>query len=270
MTDATNYVHGYSDREAQRLVDQAGAVRELLHRDTTYPAGARVLEAGCGVGAQTVTLAARSPDAHFVCLDVSEDSLAAARATVEAAGSTNVEFHHGDLFHLPFDPESFDHVFICYVLEHLAQPAEALAALRGALKPGGTITVIEGDHGSCYFHPETASAMKAWQCLIDAQARLGGDSLIGRRLYPLLAGAGYREVRVSPRMVYADRGLPLTMEAFWGKTIIPMVAGVEAQAVELGLITPGDWRAGLADLRRVVDSDEGTCCYTFFKALALK
>lgn len=270
MTDTPGYVHGYSDREAERLLDQAGAVRDLLHRDTLYPAGAKVLEVGCGVGAQTVTLAAQSPEARFTCIDVSEVSLADARKRVADAGLTNVEFHRADLFHLPFEPESFDHLFVCYVLEHLPRPAEALVALRGALKLGGTITVIEGDHGSCYFHPETENAMKAWRCLIEAQARLGGDSLIGRRLFPLLAGAGYRDVRVSPRMVYADRGLPKVREAFWGKTIIPMVAGVEEQAVEGGLVSPEEWRSGLADLRRVVDSDEGTCCYTFFKAVGLR
>ena len=56
---------------------------------------------------------------------------------------------------MPSGPESFDHVFVCFVLEHLTRPAEALIILRRLLRPGGTITVIEGDHGSTYFHPES-------------------------------------------------------------------------------------------------------------------
>ena len=68
----------------------------------------------------------------------------------------------------------------------------------------GTITVIEGDHGSVYFHPESRPARRAIQCLIDLQARAGGDSLIGRSLYPILIKAGFQDVRVSPRMVYVD------------------------------------------------------------------
>ncbi|MEQ8204514.1 MAG: SAM-dependent methyltransferase, partial [Smithellaceae bacterium] len=56
------YVHGYDQRENIRLQDQASTLVELLHSDTTYPAGSRVLEAGCGVGAQTITLAKNSPD----------------------------------------------------------------------------------------------------------------------------------------------------------------------------------------------------------------
>jgi cyclopropane fatty-acyl-phospholipid synthase-like methyltransferase len=58
MTGA--YVHGYDPRENLRLQDQASTLVELLHSDTAYPAGSSVLEAGCGVGAQTITLAANS------------------------------------------------------------------------------------------------------------------------------------------------------------------------------------------------------------------
>ena len=61
-----SYVHGYEDRENRRLADQADTLAELLHHDTRYPAGSRVLEAGCGVGAQTVYLAQNSPQARIV------------------------------------------------------------------------------------------------------------------------------------------------------------------------------------------------------------
>lgn len=57
------YVHGYDRKENVRLQDQASTLVDLLHADTSYPAGSRVLEAGCGVGAQTVTLARNSPQA---------------------------------------------------------------------------------------------------------------------------------------------------------------------------------------------------------------
>jgi ubiquinone/menaquinone biosynthesis C-methylase UbiE len=60
------YVHGYSARENLRLSDQATTLGSLLHHDTLYPAGSRVLECGCGVGAQTVFLAKSSPEARIV------------------------------------------------------------------------------------------------------------------------------------------------------------------------------------------------------------
>ncbi|MBE0557371.1 MAG: class I SAM-dependent methyltransferase, partial [Proteobacteria bacterium] len=145
------YVHGYDPRENIRLQDQASTLVELLHSDTAYPPGSRVLEAGCGVGAQTVTLAGNSPRALITSVDISPSSVAEAARTVAEAGFSNVRFQQADIFSLPFGPEAFDHIFVCFVLEHLPKPVEALLALKKVLRPGGTITVIEGDHGSAYF-----------------------------------------------------------------------------------------------------------------------
>jgi SAM-dependent methyltransferase len=261
-----SYVHGYHPRENERLHDQAGILSELLHSDTTYPAGSRVLEAGCGVGAQTLTLARNSPGAQLICVDLSADSIAEARRRVGEAGLANVELRQADIRDLPFGPGSFDHVFVCFVLEHLAQPSEALVILRRLLRPGGTITVIEGDHGSAYFHPDSADAHAAIQCLVDIQRDAGGDALIGRRLYPLLVEAGFEGVRVSPRMVYADASRPGVVEGFTRRTFTAMIEGVREPAVSGGRITAGRFDAGIRDLYRTAEED-GVFCYTFFKAV---
>ena len=130
-----DYVHGYDPRESLRLQDQAATLAELLHSDTAFPAGSRVLEAGCGVGAQTVTLAKNSPGARILAVDISSDSLAEAERAVRAAGLTNVEFQQADILRTSFEPGSFDHVFVCFVLEHLREPEVALEKLRGLLRP---------------------------------------------------------------------------------------------------------------------------------------
>jgi SAM-dependent methyltransferase len=260
------YVHGYHERESERLNDQAGTLVELLHGDTNYPAGARVLEAGCGVGAQTVTLAAQSPQAHFVSVDVSDESVAEAERRVRAAGHTNVEFRQADIFALPFEPGSFDHVFVCFVLEHLAQPVAALEQLKTMLKPGGTITVIEGDHGSAYFHPDSAAAHDAIQCQVTLQADAGGDSLIGRQVYPLLTRAGFDAVGVSARMVYVDDSRPELVDGFTRKTFTAMIEGVREVAIGTGLITAERFDEGVRDLYRTAEGG-GTFCYTFFKGV---
>jgi len=267
MIAGHEYVHGYSGREAERLVDQANAVTELLHRDTRYPDGTRVLEAGCGVGAQTVTLAVNSPGARIVSIDVSAESVAAAHERARAAGVTNVVFQRADIYALPFAPASFDHVFACFVLEHVPRPVEALTALRRVLEPGGTLTVFEGDHGSTYFHPESAAARKAIECLVELQARAGGDSLIGRSLYPLVVSAGFQAVEVSPRMVYVDASRPHLVEGFTKRTFTAMVEGVGERALAEGLIDAAAWQRGIRDLYRTAEPD-GTFCYTFFKAVA--
>ena len=260
------YVHGYDRDENARLEDQARALLDLLHVDTVYPSGSRVLEVGCGVGAQTTTLLRRSPDAHFTCIDISHTSLAkAVRRTDEVEGA-KVGFCQADLFALPFAPRSFDHIFVCFVLEHLERPVAALGILRQMLRGGGTITVIEGDHGSAYFHPANVDAQAGIECLIRLQEEAGGNALIGRQLYPLLIEAGFDAVRVAPRMVYVDGNRPDLAEGFTRKTFTAMVQGVRHAAIGAGLVTPEAFEAGIRALHRTAEPD-GVFCYTFFKGV---
>ena len=263
------YVHGYQARENTRLQDQAGTLVDLLHGDTAYPDGSLVLEVGCGVGAQTLTLARRSPGARFMSVDISADSIVEAKRRADLAGLTNVEFRQGDIFALPFPAGSFDHIFVCFVLEHLARPVEALTILNGLLRPGGTITVIEGDHGSAYFYPESPAADAAIQCQVDLQRAAGGNALIGRQIYPLLVKAGFDAVRVSPRMVYVDASRPELVDGFTRKTFTAMIEGIRDSAVAAGLLLPENFDAGVHDLHRTTEAD-GVFCYTFFKGIGEK
>ncbi len=263
------YVHGYDPRENIRLQDQASTLVELLHSDTSYPPESLVLEAGCGVGAQTVTLAGNSPRALITSIDISPSSVAEAARMAAGAGLTNVRFQQADIFNLPFGPDSFDHIFVCFVLEHLPNPVEALLALKKVLGAGGTITVIEGDHGSAYFHPDSEAARRAIECQVQLQRRAGGNANVGRELYPLLCAAGYASVRVSPRMVYVDASKPALVDGFIRKTFTAMIEGVRESALEAGIAEKREFAEGIRDLHRTAEAD-GVFCYTFFKAFGLK
>ena len=50
--------------------------------------------------------------------------------------------------------------------------------------------MIEGDHGSAYFHPDSDAARDAIRCQVELQRAAGGNAMIGRQLYPLLIGGG--------------------------------------------------------------------------------
>lgn len=261
-----SYVHGYDRRANVRLQDQADALVDLLHSDTHYPERSLVLEAGCGVGAQTVTLVRNSPRARFVSIDISPDSLAAAQRKVQSA---NVLFQQADVYQLPFARESFDHVFVCFLLEHLARPLDAIEKLKQVLRPGGSITVIEGDHGSTYFHPDSAAAHEAIRCQVELQRASGGNANIGRELYPLLRQARFADVSVSPRMVYVDASRPRLVDGFTRKTFTAMIEGVREAAVRAAMITAARFDEGIRALYRTAE-DDGVFCYTFFKALGRK
>jgi len=209
------------------------------------------------------------PESSFVCVDISPDYLSQAKAAAKDRKFKNIRFEQASLYELPFDDGLFDQVFVCFVLEHLSTPMKALAELKRVLKPGGRITAIEGDHGSAYFYPDSALARRSIQCLVDLQAQSGGDALIGRRLYPLLSQAGFNEVTVSPRVVYADASRPEWVEGFTLNTFRAMVAGVEKGTLAAKMMSDADWRQAIADLSRTAEAD-GVFNYTFFKARGIK
>ena len=264
------YVHGYTDRETQRLREQSLILEDLLHSDTSYSPGSRVLEVGCGVGAQTCILARRNPGIDLTAIDISHESVENASLAVKELGLNRVSVQQADIYDHPFEPGSFDHIFVCFVLEHLADPVRALIIMKDLLSPDGTLTVIEGDHGSGFWTPETKASLQAWNGLITSQQMLGHDPNIGRRLYSIFKRSGLFIDDVSPRAVYSDQSKPDLLNGVVNHIILPMVFSSEQQVLEEKLVDPFQWRQGLVDIGNVVSQDEGSFFYTWFKGLGRK
>ena len=72
-------------------------------------------------------------------IDVSADSVGEARRRVDAAGLADVELRQADVFALPFPAGSFDHVFVCFVLEHRAARGVGRVAVQQLLERPGLV-----------------------------------------------------------------------------------------------------------------------------------
>jgi ubiquinone/menaquinone biosynthesis C-methylase UbiE len=267
--ESTKYVHGYTSRESIRLNDQANTLEEIIHHDTIFPKGSLILEAGCGVGAQTKIMASGNPGSKFISVDISEDSLMEAEKLIRSLNITNVEFEQADIYKLPFKDEVFDDAIVCFVLEHLNNPVHALHEVMRVLKKGGNLIAVEGDHGSAFFHPDSEFATAAIQCLVQLQKQKGGNANIGRELYPLLNSVGLENVSVSPRVVYADSSKPHLVEGFTRNTFTAMIEGVAQEAFGSGMMSKKDFEQGIQDLYRTAEED-GTFIYMFFKGSGIK
>ena len=265
----TKYVHGYTEREALRLNDQAATLDDIIHYDSIFPKDGLVLEAGCGVGAQTKIISAKNPNTNFISVDLSEESINEAQRMVKSSGITNVELKQADIYNLPFKDETFDSVIICFVLEHIHNPTIALTELKRVLKKGGTMLAIEGDHGSTFFYPDSKYANAAINCQIQLQKQSGGNSNIGRELYPLLKSIGLSDISVSPRMVYVDASKPHLVEGLIKNTFTAMIEGVGEKAIQQGIVDSITFEQGIKDLYRTAESD-GVFSYTFFKGFGIK
>lgn len=93
-----------------------------------------VLDAGCGLGRDVRWYAGLSPDARVVGVDLSE---AVFHGAAKASALGNVSMVRGDLYNLPFEPESFDFVASDQVLSNVSDPPRAVSTLWRYVRPGG-------------------------------------------------------------------------------------------------------------------------------------
>jgi SAM-dependent methyltransferase len=102
------------------------------------PAGARVLEVGCGPGHLSIRLA-RDHGLKVIGLDLDPAMIARARANTDRAESGDQrrpEFLVGDVAALAFPDGSFDLVVSTLSMHHWADPAVGLAEMGRVLRPG--------------------------------------------------------------------------------------------------------------------------------------
>src|SRR5215211_1631420 len=189
----TAYVHGYGTPEQERLVEQAEHWRHRLIRDgTQLEPGTRLLEVGCGAGAVLAVLGQEFRGVRLTGVDIEPKQLDFARGHLERSGveATLVE---ADALALPFEDQSFDHVWMMWFLEHVADPVAALREARRLLVPGGTLTAIEVDYSTCRADPTTPAMEALFRAMVQGMAAAGWSDA-GTRLPGWLREAGFRQV----------------------------------------------------------------------------
>jgi SAM-dependent methyltransferase len=108
--------------------------------------GGVLADVGCGNGVALIEIAKAFPEAELHGFDPWKEGIAQASAWADEAGVNNVTFHESGAEHLPNDGR-FDLMCAFDCIHDMARPAEALAAMRRALKGDGTILIgdIKGE-----------------------------------------------------------------------------------------------------------------------------
>ncbi len=106
-------------------------------------AGGRVVDVHCGGGRWLVAMARRFPNLDLVGVEFEADSVARARATVASAGlEDRIDIRQARATE-PGDPGEFDLAYFQYALHQLADAPQVLRAAWAALRPGGSLVVLD-------------------------------------------------------------------------------------------------------------------------------
>ena len=156
--------------------------------------GMRLLDLGCGPGSITIGLARYVAPALVVGVDSSESALSAARRRADDERVPNISFERADVYDLPFEDDSFEVVYAHQLLQHLADPVEALREANRVLVSGGYLAVRDADYGTMTYHPPHRG-LDDWLVDYHEVARSnGGEPDAGRRLMEWVRAAGFTDI----------------------------------------------------------------------------
>ena len=200
ISERSEYIHGSSPDEQQRLSLLNGILNESCLRELNLRPGEKVLDLGSGLG-QFTRLIARTlgSEGHVLGIERDRNQISQAIKLAESSGESElVAFRQGDALELPLrGPEwgSFDVAHARFLLEHVSRPEAVIAEMVRALRPGGRVFVSDDDHGNFRPWPEPPGFPAIWQAYVRSYERLGNDPYVGRRLVSLLRGAGLASIR---------------------------------------------------------------------------
>jgi ubiquinone/menaquinone biosynthesis C-methylase UbiE len=189
------YLHGYSRQEQDRLYRQARFLEPKVYEKVDFSSCTRVLEVGCGVGAQTAILLERFGHLKIDSVDAAETQIARAKEYLaRPISEKRVTLHVGQAQSLPFADNTFDGAFVCWFLEHLNSPLSVLSEVRRVLRPGGVIFCNEVLNSTFFIDPYSPATLKYWFVFNDHQWNLGGDPFVGAKLGNFLLAAGFQNI----------------------------------------------------------------------------
>lgn len=269
MTKSKNfpYLHGFSSEEQDRLRTQAEFAEFTIYQDINFSEVSKLLEIGCGVGAQSEILLRRFPKLELTSVDLNEKQLDAAKAYMknQPIDPARYSIKKMDAQNLDFESNSFDAAFLCWVLEHVPEPSRVLAEARRVIKPGGKIVITEVMNSSFFLEPYSPNTWKCWMAYNDFQYENAGDPFIGAKLGNLLLASGYRDVKTTVKTWHLDNRHPEKRKEaieFWTELLM----SASQELINAGKITKEMIDDAYQELKKVAKDPNAVYFDSFIQA----
>ncbi len=267
MKTPITYLHGYDEKEQERLVKQALHLESYVYRGVDFSKCKKIIEVGSGVGAQTEILLKRFPHLQIDCVDLSEDQIAVAKKRLAGfIKSKQVRITHANAAHLPFRSETYDGAFICWFLEHAPDPVMILEEVKRVLASGGSVYCTEVFNQSFYLWPRCTSVKKYFEQYNRLQIELKGDPDIGPKIPTYLRDAGFHHIHSHARtLLYDKRHLRKRNETLklWEELILSGSQGLlKKKKIKKEMIEKVH-----LEMKKVQDNPNSIFSYTFYQSI---
>jgi ubiquinone/menaquinone biosynthesis C-methylase UbiE len=259
---ADTYIHGTEPSEQERLAGLNRMTNAAFIQFLAVRPRSRVLEVGSGLGILAAGVVQAADEVEVVGIELSAAQIAAAPAR------PRVTFRQGDAHALDFPDESFDLVYARYLLEHVADPERVLREMRRVAKPGARVAVCENDISLLRLDPPCPAFDRAWEIFTRFQATLGGDGLIGRRLFRLFRRAGFTDVQLSVQPELHWYGS--SNYVAWVHNIVGNLESARNGMLAAGVISELDLNAGVAELEGLKTRTDGSVVFAWNRAVATR
>jgi ubiquinone/menaquinone biosynthesis C-methylase UbiE len=266
---ARGYVHGFTEAEQERLYRQARFMEHRVHVGLPFHRSRQLLEVGCGVGAQTEILLRYFPELQITGVDASKANLEQAARYLTSQPCTSGRFTPvlKDAARLEFEAERFDSAFLCWILEHVRDPALILSEVRRVLRAGAPVVVTEVQNATFFLDPYSPNTLAYWSAFNDHQLALGGDPFVGAKLGNLLLRLGYRDIVTEVKTIHLDNRAPAEraeMIEYWTELLLSGAPGL-LQAEKVSQKTVDEMKRELGE---VAHDPDAVFFYSFIQARA--
>lgn len=267
---ATEYIHGYSEKEQQRLISQAAILEEPVFGKIDLSKIKNLLEPGIGVGAEAAILLKKYPDLKITGVDISPVQLGKADKYLSSLKFAKGRFNliEMDATSLAFKEHAkFDGAFVCWVLEHVPDPLGLLVSARANLLTGSEIFITEVQNSTLYLYPPSPAIMRYWELYIQIQQELNGDPFVGSKLGNLLSDAGFRDIQLLPFTFLYGKNEPEKrnrMLKYWEELLL---SGAES-LVNSGKLGFNEIDLMKEDFNRLFINNDTIFHYSFIQAIA--
>ncbi len=266
------YLHGFSQEEQDRLRAQARFGEFSVYKNIDFSNCSNLLEVGCGVGAQTEILLRRFPDLQITGIDFSDVQLSQAQQNIDQLDinfKKRVNFKQMDATQMDFDSNIYEGAFLCWILEHVKEPAKVLNECRRVLKLGAKVFITEVMNSTFFLDPYSPNLWKYWMAFNDYQYDGAGDPFVGAKLGNLLSSVGFQKVETNVITWHLDNRSPGKRKEvieYWSELLF----SAKEQLIETNYTTLEIADKAFEEIKSVKNDPNGVFYYSFMQASAQK